>query len=68
MGQWTDLSIELANKQNYLDRLFKIYPTIPEGKRDIDEDQWAHIEGSFNAHNNISLITHLLQLDLFPFL
>ena len=66
MGYWTDLSIEIANQQNYLDELFQIYPTIPNGIRDIDENQWLHIEDSFKAHNNISLITHLLHLDLFP--
>ncbi|MDR1324978.1 MAG: restriction endonuclease [Treponema sp.] len=66
MGYWTDLSIEFANQRNYLDELFKIYPTIPDGIRDIDEHQWQHIEDSFTAHNNISLITHLLHLNLFP--
>ncbi|WP_461247921.1 restriction endonuclease [Treponema sp. R6D11] len=66
MGHWTDLSIEFANQRNYLDELFKIYPTIPDGIREIDENQWYHIENSFKAHNNIDLITHLLQLDLFP--
>ena len=66
MGYWTDLSIEFANQRNYLDELFKIYPTIPDGIRDIDEHQWHHIEDSFTARNNISLITHLLQLNLFP--
>jgi hypothetical protein len=66
MGYWTDLSIEFANQRNYLDELFKIYPTIPDRIREIDKDKWYHIENSFKAHNNISLITHLLQLDLFP--
>jgi hypothetical protein len=66
VGYWTDLSIEFANQRNYLDELFKIYPTIPDGIRDIDEHQWHHIENSFTARDNISLITHLLQLDLFP--
>jgi hypothetical protein len=66
MGHWTDLSIEFANQRNYLDELFKIYPTIPDGIRDIDEDRWKDVEDSFNAHDNISLITHLLYLELFP--
>jgi hypothetical protein len=66
MGYWTDLSIEFANQRNYLDELFKIYPTIPDGIRDIDEHQWHHIADSFTARDNISLITHLLHLDLFP--
>jgi len=66
MSYWTDLSIEFANQRNYLDELFKIYPTIPDGIRDIDEHHWYHIEDSFNARDNISLITHLLKLNLFP--
>jgi hypothetical protein len=66
MGYWTDLSIKYASQRNYLDELFKIYPTIPDGIREINEDRWYHIENSFKAHNNISLITHLLKLDLFP--
>jgi hypothetical protein len=66
MGLWTNLSIEFANQRNYLDELFKIYPTIPDGIRSIDEDSWLHIEESFTARDNISLITHLLHLDLFP--
>jgi hypothetical protein len=56
MGYWTDLSIEFANQRNYLNELFKIYPTIPDGIRDIDEHQWYHIENSFAARNNINLI------------
>jgi len=66
MGYWTDLSIQFANQRNYLDELFKIYPTIPDGIRDIDQKQWDDIETSFIARDNISLITHLFYLDLFP--
>jgi len=35
MNIWTEMSIEFANQRNYLDELFRIYPTIPEGVRDI---------------------------------
>jgi len=66
MGYWTDLSIEFANQKNYLDELFKIYPTIPEGIRDINKHQWFHIEESFNQNDNVSLINQLLKLNLFP--
>lgn len=40
MNHWTQLSIDFANQKNYLDELFKIYPTIPEGIRCIDEKNW----------------------------
>jgi hypothetical protein len=66
MGHWTDLSIDYANQRSYLDELYRIYPTIPEGIREINEDRWKHIEESFNNGDNVSLITHLLYLDLFP--
>jgi hypothetical protein len=66
MGYWTDLSIKFANQRNYLDELFKIYPTIPDGIRDIDKEQWKNIENSFKIRDNVSLIAHLLYLDLFP--
>jgi hypothetical protein len=63
---WTDLSIEFANQKNYLDELFKIYPTIPDGIRDIDKNKWNNIEKSFKSQNNIDLIIHLLKMELFP--
>jgi len=66
MSYWTDLSIAFANQRNYLDELFKIYPTIPDGIRDIDKQKWYHIEDRFNERDNIGLVTHLLHLDLFP--
>ena len=66
VSYWTDLSIDFANQRNYLDELFKIYPTTPDGIRDIDEDLWESIEKSFNNRNNVDLIAHLLRLDLFP--
>ena len=66
MGYWTDLSIEFASQRNYLDELFKIYPTIPDGIREIDKERWEIAEKSFNERDNINLLTHLLYLDLFP--
>lgn len=66
MNYWTELSVEFANQKNYLDELFAVYPTIPEGIRDIDENLWDKVEKSFNRHNNIALLGALLKLDLFP--
>lgn len=66
MNYWTSLSIDYANQRNYLDDLFQIYPTIPDGIRDIDNNRWQCVENSFEERDNISLITHLLYLDLFP--
>ena len=66
MNYWTQLSIEYANQRSYLDDLFQVYPTIPEGIRDIDSELWRNIEKAFEQRNNIGLIENLLQLDLFP--
>lgn len=52
INYWTKLSIEYANQRSYLDDLFQVYPTIPEGIRDIDENNWASIEKAFNRKNN----------------
>jgi hypothetical protein len=66
MNHWTKLSIEFANQKNYLDELFTVYPTIPEGIRDIDKTLWKTVEKTFNEQNNIGLLEVLLKLDLFP--
>lgn len=66
MNYWTKLSIEYANQKSYLDDLFRIYPTIPNGIRDIDANIWNNIKISFNNKDNVSLIKNLLKLDLFP--
>ncbi|SSC08481.1 restriction endonuclease [bacterium endosymbiont of Bathymodiolus sp. 5 South] len=66
MNHWTKLSIEFASQRNYLDALFSVYPTIPEGIRDIDKDLWQQVEQSFQAKNNIDLLNILLKMDLFP--
>ncbi len=66
MNHWTKLSIEYASQKSYLDDLFQVYPTIPEGIRDIDKKLWQEVEKSFNQKNNVSLIKNLLKLNLFP--
>lgn len=66
MNYWTQLSIDFANQRNYLDELFKIYPTIPEGIREVDKKLWKDIEASFKKKNNKDLIKSLLCLELFP--
>lgn len=66
MNYWTKLSIEYANQRSYLDDLFQVYPTIPEGIRDIDKNSWVSIEKAFNRKNNDGLLKELLKLNLFP--
>ena len=49
MNEWLHRSIEYANKQNYLDDLFNVYPIIPSGKRKINPYIWKEVELAFKA-------------------
>ena len=64
MNYWTQLSIEYANQRNYLDNLFSVYPTIPNGIRDLNQDLWKEVESSFNKKDNTKLIESLLSFTL----
>lgn len=66
MNPWTKLSIEYASQRSYLDDLFQVYPTIPEGIRDLDSVRWKKIEKAFKKKDNNELIKNLFELDLFP--
>ncbi len=66
MNHWLELSIEYANQRNYLDNLFRVYPTIPEGIRNIAAEKWQGIEEAFEQQDNLTLIRNLLDLELFP--
>jgi hypothetical protein len=66
MNAWTQLSIEYANQRSYLDDLFHVYPTIPEGIREVDGDLWEQVQVAFEARNNAGLLRTLISLDLFP--
>ncbi len=60
------MSIEYAGQRSYLDDLFHIYPTMPEGVRDIDDGTWKEVERSFKKRDNMILIENLLKFKLFP--
>lgn len=66
LNPWIEMSIEYANQRSYLDDLFRVYPTIPEGIRNIDGDLWKAVEKDFKKKVNISLLENLLKLELFP--
>lgn len=63
---WTQLSIDYANQRSYLDDLFQVYPTIPDGIRDIENGLWKGIENAFIKKDNVGLLENILKLDLFP--
>ena len=60
MNYWTALSIEYANQRSYLDDLFQVYPTIPDGIREINEEVWEQVVIAFEEKNNLELIKDLL--------
>jgi len=60
MNHWTTLSISYANQKSYLDDLFQIYPTIPEGIREMNPANWDKIEKAFVKQDNVLLIKELL--------
>jgi hypothetical protein len=66
MNHWTKLSIDFANQRNYLDELFRVYPTIPDSIRDIDEAKWKDVEKAFEGKDDKVLLRSLLKLKLFP--
>ena len=66
MNYFTDLSIQYANKRSYLDDLFQVYPTIPEGIREVDNNRWLRVVKAFEERNNKMIIAELLEFDLFP--
>lgn len=66
MNRWTKLSIEYASQRSYLDDLFQVYPTIPEGIRDIEGGLWKNVEKAFERRDNMKLLKSLLEFDLFP--
>ncbi len=66
MNYWTELSIEYANQRSYLDDLFHVYPTIPEGIREVHKEGWALIEKAFSKKDNETLMSELLKFKLFP--
>ena len=66
MNPWLEMSIVYANQRSYLDDLFQVYPTIPDGIRQIDRHIWSEVEKAFTKRDNIALIRSLLKLDLFP--
>jgi len=67
MNYWTELSIEYASQKSYLDDLFQVYPTIPEGIREINKNVWEQVEEAYKRQDNKALIQNLLLLEKFPF-
>lgn len=66
MNRFLKESIQYAQQRNYLDDLYKVYPTAPNGLREVDLKVWSLVEKSFHRKNNKELISNLLNMELFP--
>lgn len=60
------MSCDLANQRDYLDQLFRVYPTIPDVVRDIGVAQWERVEHALQSHDDAALLNAALELPLFP--
>ena len=67
MTKYLEYSLEYASQRSYLDDLYHIYPTIPNGLREINKSVWGEVERAFTARDDLMLVKNLLKLDLFPF-
>lgn len=66
INHWTQLSIEYASQRSYLDDLFQVYPTIPDGIRELNSELWKGVKKAFEKRDNVTLLKSLLKLNLFP--
>ena len=66
MNKYLQYSIEYAAQRSYLDDLFRIYPTMPNGLRKVDPYVWKEVEKAFEHKDNLQLVKNMLKMDLFP--
>lgn len=66
MNKWTKKSINLANSQGYLDRLFNVYPIELGVSRSLPEEIKEEIKQAFENKDKVAFIKELLKLSKFP--
>ena len=66
MNKWVQQSINLANSQGYLDKLFSIYPIETGELRQISEETKETIKNAFKTMSKSLLVKALLTLPKFP--
>lgn len=66
MNKYLRYSIDYAAQRSYLDDLFKVYPTMPNGLRSVDACVWDSVETAFGHRDNLRLVESMLKMDLFP--
>ena len=60
------MSLDYASQRSYLDDLFSVYPTIPNGIREINQTVWEKVQCAYEAKDNLELVKAMLELELFP--
>jgi Tsp45I type II restriction enzyme. len=65
MNEWTEKSVSFASQRNYLDELYKVYPIIPNERRELSKSTISSLQKAFDG-DNIELIKNLLNLEVFP--
>ena len=66
LNKYLQYSIDYASQRSYLDDLFRVYPTIPNGLRSVDQSVWNRIENAFDHRDNVKLVENMLKMELFP--
>ena len=66
MNKWAKQTLNLIQKQNYLDRLQEIYPH-EDKERIVDDKIIKAIRKAFRARDNVVLLNKLLDLEKFPY-
>lgn len=66
MNWFLQQSLEYASQKSYLDDLFRIYPTIPNGIREVSPQLWNRVEQAYNANDDDELVESVLNLPLSP--
>lgn len=67
MNPWIQRSLEIAQRQDYLDQLSEIYAIPHELRRPIDSQNRREIEKLFHSRDWAGLIRLLLRLQKFPY-
>lgn len=66
MDRWTAKSVDFANQRNYLDELYKVYPIIPNERRELSDSTVRKIKSFYDSGDNKRLVESLLDLEIFP--
>lgn len=66
MNKYLQYSIDYAAQRSYLDDLFKVYPMMPNGLRDVNGEVWRNVESAFDHKDNLKLVESMLKMELFP--